>query len=174
MRTIVIPGRAEYLPWRLSETPPIITTKDSIEKINIRYVKTALSSSFLKVLNAQIIKNIKIIETNREIKNNKSLRLSFAEILSKFKPKISKINFGKLDPKKARITVLYTKLIVSYFEKSKIRAVLEDPISFVIVDIYINDNCIIEHINKIKKQIKLYLLFSLKKFKRNKGVNVQE
>ena len=90
-----------------SETPPIITTKDSIEKINIRYVKTTLSSSFLKVLNAQIIKNIKIIETNREIKNNKSLRLSFAEILSKFKPKISKIILESLIQKSSDNSIVY-------------------------------------------------------------------
>ena len=36
IKIIVIPGSAEYLPWRLSETPPTITTKDVIIKIDIR------------------------------------------------------------------------------------------------------------------------------------------
>ena len=159
---IVMPGSAEYLPCRLSETPPIITTKDNIKKIIIRYVNTVFSSFFLKVFNTQIIKNINIIVAKSEIKNNISLRLSLVKIVFKFKPKISKINFGKLDPKKALITVLYIKLIDSYFESSKIITVLDAPSSTIDVDINIKDNCIIEHINKIKKQIKLYLLFCLK------------
>ena len=99
---------------------------------------------------------------NNEIKNNKSFILSFVKTSFKLNPKISKINFGKLDPKKALITVLYIKLIGSYFENSKIITVFDVPSSTIDVDINIKDNCIIEHINKIKKQIKLYLLFFLK------------
>tara|TARA_B100000242_G_scaffold66248_1_gene41037 strand:- start:272 stop:457 length:186 start_codon:yes stop_codon:yes gene_type:complete len=58
----------------------------------------------------------------------------------RFKPKLSKINFGKLDPKKALITVLYIKLMVSYLDISKITTVLEGPSSIIDVDINIKEN----------------------------------
>ena len=159
---MVIPGRAEYLPWRLSETPPKNITKEKIKRINIRYVKTILLSFFLKLLNTQNIEDIKITTINNEIKNKKVLIFSLIRITSKFKSNISKINFGILEPKKALTTVLYTKLIGSYFEKSNMRAVFEDPISTLDADITINDNWTIENKNKIKKQIKLYLFFCLR------------
>ena len=103
-------------------------------------INTVFSSSLIKFFNIQIAKNIEIVKINKEIKNNKSLRLSLVKTVFKFRPNISKKSLGKLDPKKALITVLYIKLIDSYFVKSNIIALLADPISSTEFEININDN----------------------------------